>query len=39
MILLIILSIILIGGAFCAAFRAGEKEGICKYDYLEDGNK
>ena len=39
MILLIILSIILIGGAFCAVFRAGENDGICKYGYMEDGNK
>ena len=34
--LLIILSLILIGGAFCAAFRAGEKDGISNYNYLED---
>ena len=34
--LLITLSIILLGGAFCAVFRAGEKEGICNYNYTED---
>ena len=37
--LLVILSIILIGGALCAVFRAGENNGICKYGYMEDGNK
>lgn len=36
MLLIIILSIILIGGALCAVFRAGEKDGISKYDYLEE---
>ena len=34
-ILLIILSIILTGGAFCTVFRAGEKEGISNYNYME----
>lgn len=34
--LLIILSIILIGGAFCACFKPGKNDGIVNYDYLED---
>ena len=34
--LLIILSIILIGGAFCAAFKPGKNEGISNYNYLEE---
>ena len=34
--LLIILSIILTGGALCAVFRAGEKDGISNYNYMED---
>ena len=34
-ILLIILSLILIGGAFCAVFKAGKNEGISNYNYLE----
>lgn len=38
-ILLVILSIILIGGAFCAVFKAGENDGIAKYNYLEDLTK
>lgn len=36
LVILIILSLILIGGAFCAVFKPGEKENICKYDYKED---
>lgn len=23
-------------GAVCVVFHGGEKEGICKYDYMED---
>jgi hypothetical protein len=36
LVILIILSIILIGGAFCAVFKPGKNDGISKYDYLEE---
>lgn len=35
-IILITLCIILTGGAFCAAFKPGEKDGISNYNYMED---
>lgn len=37
--LLIILSVIMAAGAVVIVTRSGEKEGICKYDYMEDGEK
>lgn len=36
MLLIIILSLILIGGAFCAVFKPGKNDGISNYDYLEE---
>lgn len=34
-ILIILLAIAFIGG-LTAVLRSGEKDGICKYDYIED---
>lgn len=36
LVILIILSIILIGGAFCAVFKPGKNDGISNYDYMEE---
>lgn len=36
LVILIILSLILIGGAFCAVFKPGEKDGISNYGYIEE---
>lgn len=35
-ILITIISIIMIGATVCTLSRAGEKENICNYDYMED---
>jgi hypothetical protein len=36
---LIVLSIVIIGGAICGVFRVGEKENICNYRYIEEDKK
>lgn len=36
MLLIIILSIILAGAAFCACFKPGKNDGLSNYNYLED---
>jgi hypothetical protein len=36
LVILIILSLILIGGAFCAVFKPGKNDGISNYGYKED---
>lgn len=33
---LIVLSIVIIGGAICGVFKAGENENICDYGYIEE---
>lgn len=38
-ILLITLSLILIGGALCTVTKAGERDGIANYNYMEDKTK
>lgn len=38
-ILIVILSLVLVGATICAVCKPGEKDGICKYGYMEDGNK
>jgi hypothetical protein len=35
-ILIIMLSLVLVGATVCTLSKAGEKENICNYDYLED---
>ena len=35
-ILIILLSLVLVGATVCTLTKAGEKENICNYDYLED---
>lgn len=35
-ILIIAISAIMAGAAFCACVKPGKKENICKYDNLED---
>ena len=39
MIIFIIFSIIFFIAAVCAVFKSGEKDGICKYGYMEEENK
>lgn len=34
--LIVILSLLLIGGAFCAAFKPGKIDGISNYNYTEE---
>lgn len=34
--ILIVISLIMAGATVCILFKAGEKEEICNYDYLED---
>ena len=34
--LLTIISLIMTGAIYCACFKPGTKENICKYDNLED---
>lgn len=37
---LIVLSILIIGSTICGVFKAGEKDGLCNYNYIsEDKNK
>ena len=35
-IIIILISAIMAGGAFCGCCKPGENENICKYDNLED---
>ena len=35
-VILILLSAIIFIGGLTAVLRSGEKDGICKYDYIED---
>lgn len=36
---LVLLAALLILGAVCIVFKAGEKENICNYDYVGKGQK
>jgi hypothetical protein len=35
-ILIIMLSLLLVGATVCTLTKAGEKDGICNYNYKED---
>lgn len=35
-ILIIMLSLVLVGATVCTLSKAGEKDGICNYNYKED---
>lgn len=35
-ILIIMLSLVLVGATVCTLSKAGEKEGLCNYNYSED---
>ena len=36
MIVSFIITVLTLAGAVCGIWGIGEKEGICKYDYMED---
>lgn len=38
-IIIAMLSVLMLAGGACAVFRAGERDGIANYNYMEDKTK